>query len=135
MNLPIPIFRNEINALGDFKGGVKVARDFAFEPVLDEQAVPPADRVVVQQQGSGDLFTIPAGIQKHQRIGTPRQPMGRRPIPRQGDQVSAPEIKSRRKSCPITNPKTVPWQAVFRTIDESGYTCHLLPSPFLNALT
>ena len=29
MNLPIPIFRNEINALGDFKGGVKVARDFA----------------------------------------------------------------------------------------------------------
>ena len=31
MNLPIPIFRNEINALGDFKGGVKVARDFAFE--------------------------------------------------------------------------------------------------------
>ena len=35
MNLPIPIFRNEINALGDFKGGVKVARDFAvpgYEP-------------------------------------------------------------------------------------------------------
>ena len=31
MNLPIPIFRNEINALGDFKGGVKVARDFAPE--------------------------------------------------------------------------------------------------------
>ena len=30
MNLPIPIFRNEINALGDFKGGVKVARDFAL---------------------------------------------------------------------------------------------------------
>lgn len=25
----IPIFRNEINALGDFRGGVKVARDFA----------------------------------------------------------------------------------------------------------
>ena len=30
MNLPIPIFRNDINALGDFKGGVKVARDFAL---------------------------------------------------------------------------------------------------------
>ncbi len=30
MNLPIPIFRNEINALGDFKVGVKVARDFAI---------------------------------------------------------------------------------------------------------
>ena len=33
MNLPIPIFRNDINALGDFKGGVKVARDFADERV------------------------------------------------------------------------------------------------------
>ena len=31
MNLPIPIFRNDINALGDFKGGVKVARDFASD--------------------------------------------------------------------------------------------------------
>ena len=29
-DFPIPIFRNEINALGDFKGGVKVARDFAM---------------------------------------------------------------------------------------------------------
>ena len=28
-DFPIPIFRNEINALGDFRGGVKVARDFA----------------------------------------------------------------------------------------------------------
>src|SRR5665811_2330949 len=31
------------------------------------------------------------------------------------------ETKSRRKSCPMTNPKIAPWQAVFRTIDESGY--------------
>ena len=37
MNLPIPIFRNEINALGDFKGGVKVARDFAVWPKTREQ--------------------------------------------------------------------------------------------------
>jgi hypothetical protein len=29
MPLPIPIFRNEINALADFRGGVNVARDFA----------------------------------------------------------------------------------------------------------
>jgi hypothetical protein len=27
---PIPIFRNEINALGDFRGGVNVARVFAL---------------------------------------------------------------------------------------------------------
>jgi transposase-like protein len=26
------------------------------------------------------------------------------------------------KSCPMTNPKIAPWQAVFRTIVESGYT-------------
>jgi hypothetical protein len=31
-DFPIPIFRNEINALGDFRGGVKVARDFAHSP-------------------------------------------------------------------------------------------------------
>ena len=29
-DFPIPIFRNEINALVDFRGGVKVARDFAI---------------------------------------------------------------------------------------------------------
>ena len=29
MTPSIPIFRNEINALEDFRGGVKVARDFA----------------------------------------------------------------------------------------------------------
>ena len=32
-DFPIPIFRNEINALGDFKGGVKVARDFAYHVI------------------------------------------------------------------------------------------------------
>jgi hypothetical protein len=32
-DFPIPIFRNEINALGDFRGGVKVARDFADTPL------------------------------------------------------------------------------------------------------
>ena len=31
MTPSIPIFRNEINALEDFRGGVKVARDFAVE--------------------------------------------------------------------------------------------------------
>jgi cupin len=29
MTPPIPIFHNELNALGDFEGGVKVASDFA----------------------------------------------------------------------------------------------------------
>ena len=63
---------------------------------LDEQAVPPADRVVVQQQGPGDLFATPAGIQKHQRIGAPRQSMRRRSIPRQGGQVGA--VNGRQKA-------------------------------------
>ena len=40
MNLPIPIFRNEINALGDFKGGVKVARDFAVMRAPSEEFMP-----------------------------------------------------------------------------------------------
>ena len=31
MTPSIPIFRNEINALGDFRGGVKVARVFAIK--------------------------------------------------------------------------------------------------------
>ena len=37
----IPIFRNEINALGDFRGGVKVARDFAYRMlnIIDEGIV------------------------------------------------------------------------------------------------
>ena len=37
MTPSIPIFRNEINALEDFRGGLKVARDFAemeLEPDL-----------------------------------------------------------------------------------------------------
>jgi len=33
-DFPIPIFRNEINALGDFRGGVTVARDFALSDTL-----------------------------------------------------------------------------------------------------
>src|ERR1019366_6045804 len=39
------------------------------------------------------------------------------------------ETKSRRKSCPMTNPQIAPWQAVFRTIDESGYTVDASSEP------
>ena len=34
MTTSIPIFRNEINVLEDFRGGVKVARDFAVRGSL-----------------------------------------------------------------------------------------------------
>src|ERR1035437_1426157 len=54
-----------------------------FEAVLDKQAVPFADCIVVQKQGRGDLFAAPAIVQKHQRIGAPRQPMRRRSVTRQ----------------------------------------------------
>src|ERR1035437_1187357 len=35
-----------------------------FKAILDKQAVPPADRVVIQQKRPRDLFAAPAGIQK-----------------------------------------------------------------------
>ena len=38
MTPSIPIFRNEINALGDFTGGVKVARVFATQPAEKSSA-------------------------------------------------------------------------------------------------
>ena len=78
-----------------------------FEAIREEQAVPPADRVVVQQQGPGDLLATPASVEQHQRIGPPRQTMRRRSVPRQGDQVGA--VLRRQKAganhAPKTNPK------------------------------
>src|ERR1019366_5142645 len=44
------------------------------------------------------------------------------PAPGRSGRRGQRETKSRRKSCPMTNPKIAPSQAVFRTIDESGYT-------------
>jgi hypothetical protein len=67
-----------------------------FETILDEHMVPPADRVVVQQQGSGELFATPARIQENQGIGPPRSAMRRWSILRQGDQISA--INGRQKA-------------------------------------
>src|ERR1019366_5011001 len=55
---------------------------------------------------------------------TPPKSVRRRSIPRQGGQVGA--VNGRQKAganhAPMTNPKIAPWQAVFRTIVESGYT-------------
>src|SRR5450759_3822136 len=56
-----------------------------FEAFRNEQAVPPADRIVVQQQGPCNIFATPAIVQKHQRIGAPRQTMRRRSVTRPGD--------------------------------------------------
>ena len=46
MTPSIPIFRNEINALEDFRGGVKVARDFA----LKHRHPAPRGRVLLQDR-------------------------------------------------------------------------------------
>ena len=59
-----------------------------FEAILDKQAMPFADRVVVQKEHLGDPLAAQSIIQQRQRIGAPRQPMFHRPVPRQGDQVS-----------------------------------------------
>src|ERR1019366_4604118 len=69
-----------------------------FEAVLDEQAVPPA------HWHAAPIDAPPI-----------------HPAPGWSGRRGQRETKSRRKSCPMTNPKIAPWQAVFRTIDESGY--------------
>ena len=49
--------------------------------------VPGADGVVVQQQHRGDRSTVHAIVPQHQRVRTPGQPMRRRPVAGQLDQL------------------------------------------------
>src|SRR5664280_33164 len=65
-DFPIPIFRNEINALGDFRGGVKVARDFC------RHTAPMPTSVVIAIMGamSGQcrFSNRPVGVKRFQAI-------------------------------------------------------------------
>ena len=45
MTPSIPIFRNKINALEDFRGGVKVARDFAAYSLIQRNCITLAGRL------------------------------------------------------------------------------------------
>jgi hypothetical protein len=78
----------------------------------------------VNKENLGDLLAAPAIVQENERIGPSRQPMCRRAVPRQSDQVGAvfPVTGSRRESCPKTNPKIAAWQAIFRISNELGYS-------------
>lgn len=58
-----------------------------FEAILDEQPVPPADRVVVQQQGPGDLSQLQPESKSTSAFVAPRQSTRGRYIPREGGQV------------------------------------------------
>jgi hypothetical protein len=53
---------------------------------LGKRAMPPTDRVVVQQKNPRHLLAAQAIVEQHQRIGAPRQPMRHRPVARQRDQ-------------------------------------------------
>jgi len=98
-------------------------RSKPIEPILQKHAMPFAHGVVIQKQGLGDFLAAPAGVEKHQRIGPPCQPVLHQTIPRQGDQVGA--VLRRQKSSPNhatdKNRKIAQWQEIFRTFNDSGY--------------
>src|SRR5208337_3098915 len=52
----------------------------ALDPVFLIQAEPGPDRVVVDQQHSGDRLAAHPVVQQHQRIGATRETMGGRPV-------------------------------------------------------
>ncbi len=72
-----------------------------IDPIFLIKTEPGSDRGVVDEQNPGDLLEAQA-IQQHQRVHPARQPMHRRAVPRQSDQVGAvfPATGSRRESCP-----------------------------------
>ena len=88
--------------------------------------MPFAHGVVIQKQGLGDFLAAPAGVEKHQRIGPPCQPVLHQTIPRQGDQVGA--VLRRQKSSPNhatdKNRKIAQWQEIFRIFNDSTYIYH-----------
>ncbi len=72
----------------------------AFDPALFEELAPAADRVVVQQQCTGDLLAVPSIVQKHQAVRAPRHPARRRPVARHVQKhqaVRAPRHPARRR--------------------------------------
>ena len=77
------------------------------DPVFFLQTEPASDRIVVNEQSLGDILATPAVVQQHKSVRPPPQPMRRRSVPRQGEQVGA--VLGRQKAganhAPKTNPK------------------------------
>ena len=67
--------------------GVKA--DDAFQALRRKQPVPLPDGVVVDMEHFGDVLAARPVVQQNQRIGPSRQPMRRRPVASQRDQVPA----------------------------------------------
>ena len=95
-----------------------------LDPVLPVQPVPGPNRIVVKQQHRGDIFATHAAVQKHKRIGTPRQPMLGQAIASQLNKIFPfrGAQKSRAYHGADKNPLLQISQALFRTLNESGYT-------------
>ena len=71
---------------------------------LGKRAMPPTDRVVVQQKNLRHLLAAQAIVEQHEPIGATSQPMRHRPVERQRDQrgtcISRQEARANR--CPQT---------------------------------
>src|SRR5450759_3137435 len=95
-----------------------------FEAFRNEQAVPPADRIVLQQQGPCNIFATPAIVQKHQRVRTPGQTMSGRSVPSQLDQV-LPRFSVQKPGPyhPFGRIRIAPFgKGVLRILGESAYS-------------
>jgi hypothetical protein len=83
----------------------------SFEAVVDEQAVPFADRIVVEQKRLRDFLAALPRVQKHQGVGASRHATGRRTVARQRDQVGAVDGRQKPSAnhAAKTKPKIEAW--------------------------
>src|SRR5271166_846733 len=102
-----------------------------LDPIFLIQAEPGPDRVVVDQQHSGDRLAAHPVVQRHQCVGATRETMGGRPVARQLDQVLPRFAVEEATPChPIGRIPLAPFRkGVSRILGESGYTSK--PSKFL----
>src|SRR5271166_3637273 len=95
-----------------------------LDPIFLIQAEPGPDRVVADQQHSGDRLAAHPVVQQHQCIGTARQTMRGRPVAGQLDQVLPRlAVKEATPYHPIGRIRFAPFRkGAFRILGESGYT-------------
>src|SRR6516225_9814705 len=86
-------------------------------------AKPAAHRIIVKQQRSGHLGATPALVEQNNRIGSPRQPMLRKPVPRHVDKRSTLICRKKAAANHVANSNRSGYarQAGFRLLDESEY--------------
>ena len=84
----------------------------AADPALAVNLMPVANRLVVQQQSLSDLDTTPTLVEKQHRIGSSRQSMRRRSVPRQSAQGRAIFLRQKTRANHAANPNPIllAWQ-------------------------